>query len=134
MSHDGDDPSTDERGAAAIGLRKPQDCASYPPRPLLNLGRVSTSMLDRNPSRGTFPHDATAVKHTSATLAAKLEVIMRFLSFGHKGTLGETGEGQDRQAESHMRRCRVGSDEVKESGHVTRAYSIRFPLHALVCF
>jgi hypothetical protein len=34
----------------------------------------------------------------------------------------------------HMRRCAFGSDEVKESSHVNRAYPVRFPLHAVVCF
>ena len=34
----------------------------------------------------------------------------------------------------HMRRCAFGSDEVKESSHVTRGLSVRFPLHAVVCF
>ena len=65
---------------------------------------------------------------------------MRLLSLGHKGKQhgGETGEGHDQRvvqrAGSHMRRCAFASDEVKESSHVTRAYPVRFPLHALVCF
>src|SRR5829696_7490394 len=50
-------------------------------------------------SGGAFPHDATAVKHTLATLGAKLEVLMRLLSLGHKGKQhgGEAGEGQDQR-------------------------------------
>ena len=83
----------------------------------------------RSPAGAAFPYDATAVKHTLASLGAKLEVLMRS---------GETGQSQDQRvvqrAGSHMRGAAFGSDEVKESSHVTRAYPIRFPLHALVCF
>ena len=61
-----------------------------------------------------FPHDATAVKHTLATLEAKLEVLMRLHSLGHKGKQhgGKSDEGQDQRvvqrAGSHMRRCAFG--------------------------
>ena len=53
----------------------------------------------RSAAGAAFPHDATAVKHTLATLGAKLEVLMRLFSLGHKGKQhgGETGEGQDQR-------------------------------------
>jgi hypothetical protein len=39
----------------------------------------------RSPAGAAFPHDATAEKHTLATLGAKLEVLMRLLSLGYNG-------------------------------------------------